>query len=72
MSMNITGLGSGFDINTIVSQLVALKESTTISPLESKLSALQGKNTALSSLKTKFSTLQSTLQSFTRTIYDSK
>ncbi len=71
MSMNITGLGSGFDINTIVSQLVALKESTTVSPLESKLSALQGKNTALSSLKTKFSTLQSTLQSFTRTIYDS-
>lgn len=71
MSMNITGLGSGFDISGIVSQLVALKKSTTVSPLQTKLNALDDKSSALSSLQTKFSTLQSTLQSFTRTIYDS-
>ena len=71
MSMNITGLGSGFDISGIVSQLVALKQSSIVTPLETKLSSLETKSSALSSLQTKFSTLQSTLQSFTKTIYDS-
>ncbi|MBQ9149508.1 flagellar filament capping protein FliD [bacterium] len=71
MTLSITGLGSGFDINSIVSQLVAVKESSIVTPLEEKLSTLETRNTALSSLKTKFSTLQSALQTFTKTIYNS-
>lgn len=71
MSMSITGLGSGFDISGIVSQLVALKQSSTVTPLEQKLTALQNKSSALTSLKSKFSTLQSSLQTFSNTIYGS-
>ncbi len=71
MSLSITGLGSGFDVNSIVSQLVAVKQSSMITPLEDKLNALETKNTALTGLKSKFSTLQSSLQTFTRTIYNS-
>jgi len=71
MTLSITGLGSGFDINGIVSQLVAVKESSLVTPLEEKLNTLNTKNTALSTLKTKFSTLQSTLQSFTKSVYNS-
>lgn len=71
MSSTITGLGSGFDINSWVSQLVAAKESTLVTPLQQKLTALETKNTALTSLKSKFSTLQSSLQTFTKTIYNS-
>jgi len=71
MSSTITGLGSGFDINSWVSQLVAIKQSSTVAPLESKLSTLQTKSTALTSLKSKFSTLQSSLQTFTKSIYNS-
>lgn len=71
MSATITGLGSGFDIDSWVSQLVAAKTSTTLTPLQSKLQNLQNKSTAVSSLKTKFSNLQSSLQAFTKIIYDS-
>lgn len=71
MSSTITGLGSGFDINSWVSQLVAAKESTLVTPLQEKLTALETKSTALTSLKSKFSTLQSSLQTFTKTIYNS-
>lgn len=71
MSLSITGLGSGFDVNTIVSQLVAVKQSSLVSPLEDKLNVLETKNTALTSLKSKFMTLQSSLQTFTKTIYNS-
>ena len=72
MTSTITGLGSGFDINSWVSSLVAAKQSTLVSPLQSKLSTLESTNSALSSLKTKYSTLQSSLQTFTRTLYDSQ
>ncbi len=71
MSATITGLGSGFDIESWVSQLVAAKTSSTLSPLQTKLQTLQNKSTAVSSLKTKFSALQSSLQAFTNIIYDS-
>ncbi|MBQ4646137.1 MAG: flagellar filament capping protein FliD [Candidatus Gastranaerophilales bacterium] len=71
MSFSITGVGSGFDISGIVSQLVAVKEASILTPLEDKLSTLETKNTALTSLKGKFSTLQSALQTFTKTIYNS-
>jgi len=72
MTSTITGLGSGFDINGWVSQLVAAKKANTVAPLQTKLSELESKNSAISTLKGKFSSLQSALQSFTNTIYDSK
>lgn len=71
MSATISGLGSGFDIDSWVSQLVAAKTSTTLSPLQTKLQSLQSKSNAVSSLKTKFSNLQSALRTFTNVIYDS-
>ena len=71
MSLSITGLGSGIDVNSLVSQLVAVKQSSMITPLEEKLNVLETKNTALTSLKSKFSTLQSALQTFTKTVYNS-
>ncbi len=71
MSTTITGLGSGFDIDGWVSQLVAAKKATTITPLQSKLSTLETQNSAVSKLQSKFSALKSSLQAFTNTIYDS-
>ncbi len=71
MTSTITGIGSGFDIDGWISQLVSAKRTSTVTPLQTKLSALQNTNSAVSDLKTKFSTLQSALQSFTRTIYNS-
>ena len=54
MSFSITGVGSGFDVSGIVSQLVAVKEASMVTPLEEKLNALNTKNTALTSLKSKY------------------
>ncbi len=71
MSSTITGLGSGFDINSWVSQLVAVKQSSTLTPLQTKLNTLNTKSSAITSLKSKFSSLQSSLQTFTKTIYNS-
>lgn len=71
MSATITGVGSGFDIDSWVSQLVSAKENSILAPLETKLSTLESKNSAVNALKTKYSTLQSALQTFTKTIYNS-
>ncbi len=71
MSFSVSGLGSGLDIDSIVSQLVAVKQSSLLSPLQTKLNSLNTKNDAVSSLKTKYSALQSALQTFTRSIYNS-
>ncbi len=71
MSATITGVGSGFDIDSWVSQLVSAKENSILAPLETKLSTLESKNSAVSALKTKYSNLQSALQTFTKTIYNS-
>ena len=71
MSSTISGLGSGFDINGWVSQLVSVKQSSMVLPLEEKLSTLQTKSTALTSLKSKYSTLQRAIKDFTNTIYNS-
>lgn len=65
----ITGVGSGFDIDSWVSQLVSAKQSSTVKPLETKLNNLNTKNTALSGLQTKFQTLKTSLEAFTKTIY---
>ena len=71
MSTTITGVGSGFDIDSWVSQLVSAKQTSLLTPLQTKLTTLQNQSTALSELKGKYSTLQSALQTFTKTIYDS-
>ncbi len=71
MSMSISGLGSGFDIGSWVNSLVSVKKSSTVTPLESKLSTLQTTNNAVSNLKGKYSKLQSSLQAFTDIIYNS-
>ena len=71
MTTTITGLGSGFDIDSWVSQLVSAKESSTVKPLKTKLSTLETKNQAVSALQSKYTSLQSALQTFTRTIYNS-
>ena len=71
MSSTISGLGSGLDISSWISQLVAAKQSSTITPLETKLNTLETQNKAVSSLKSKYSTLQSSLQTFTKSLYNS-
>lgn len=71
MTTTITGLGSGFDIDGWISQLVSAKKASTVTPLQSKLSTLQTQNSAVSSLKSKYDTLKSSLQTFTNTIYNS-
>lgn len=71
MTSTITGLGSGFDIDSWVSSLVSVKKSSLVTPLETKKTTLQSTNSALSGLKSKYSALQSALQTFTKTIYDS-
>ncbi len=71
MTGTISGIGSGFDISGWVSQLVAAKKSSTITPIKQKIAALEEKNTAIDKLQGKFSTLQSALKTFTNTIYNS-
>ncbi len=71
MSTTITGIGSGFDISSWITQLVAAKKTSTLTPLQTKLDSLETKSNAVSDLKSKFSALQSSLQAFTRVIYDS-
>ncbi len=71
MSTTITGVGSGFDIESWVSQLVSAKKTSMLTPLQEKLQTLQKTDSTVSSLKTKFSTLQSALKTFTTTIYNS-
>lgn len=71
MSMSISGLGSGFDIESWVSSLVAVKKNSTVTPIENKISTINTQNSAVSALKTKYSALQSALQTFTKTTYDS-
>ena len=71
MSSTITGVGSGFDIESWVSQLVSAKKTSSLTPLQTKLESLQKTDSTISSIKTKFTTLQSALKAFTTTIYNS-
>lgn len=71
MSSTITGLGSGFDIEAWVSQLVSAKKSSTVAPLQNKLNTLNSKSSAVSGLETKFKTLKSSLEAFTKVVYGS-
>ncbi len=71
MAMSISGLGSGFDIDSWVSSMVSVKRSSTVTPLQNKISTLGNQNSSISSLSDKYSALQSALKKFTRTIYNS-
>ena len=65
MSIQFSGLGSGLDYSSWIEQLVAAKQSSTVTPLETKLKELQNQSSALSTLKTTFGELQSALKTFT-------
>ena len=69
MSTTITGIGSGFDIDNWVSQLVSAKTASSVKPLQEKLSSLNSKSSAISKLEGKFKTLKSSLTSFTNIVY---
>lgn len=71
MSTTITGLGSGFDIESWVTQLVEAKQASTVTPLQTKLSNLNTKSDAIDDLETKFKALKSALESFTKIVYGS-
>lgn len=57
MSISFSGLGSGMDYASWVEQLVAVREQSTITPLETKKTNLQSQSTALTTLKSTYSTL---------------
>ena len=65
MSIQFSGLGSGMDYMSWIEQLVAAKQTSTVTPLETKLSELQNQSSALSTIKTSFGELQSALKVFT-------
>lgn len=65
MSIQFSGLGSGLDYSSWIEQLVAARQTSSITPLETKLEELQNQSSALSTLKTTFGELQSALKTFT-------
>ncbi len=60
-SVSSTGLGSGIDINNLVSSLVEAERAPTVSRLDSKEAALQSELSAVGLLKGALSTFQSSL-----------
>lgn len=69
MSISFSGLGSGMDYSSWVTQLTALKEQSMITPLETKKTTLQSQNSALSSLKTYYMTLSTNMQKISDSKY---
>ena len=69
MTISFSGLGSGMDYSSWVTQLTALKEQSIITPLETKKSTLQSQNSALSSLKTYYMTLSTNMQKISDSKY---
>ena len=69
MSISFSGLGSGMDYSTWVTQLTALKEQSIVAPLETKKTNLQSKNSAISSLKTYYMTLATSMQKISDSKY---
>ena len=69
MTISFSGLGSGMDYSSWVTQLTALKEESMITPLETKKSNLQSQNSALSSLKTYYTTLSTSMQKISDSKY---
>lgn len=69
MSISFSGLGSGMDYSTWVTQLTALKEQSIVTPLETKKTNLQSQNSAISSLKTYYMTLATSMQKISDSKY---
>ena len=69
MTISFSGLGSGMDYSSWVTQFTALKEESMITPLETKKSNLQSQNSALSSLKTYYTTLSTSMQKISDSKY---
>jgi flagellar hook-associated protein 2 len=61
MAISSPGLGSGLDINGIVSSLIAAEEAPTTNRLDQKESTFQAKISALGMLKSSLSSFQSSL-----------
>lgn len=62
MGIQFAGLGSGLPINDWITQLVDIKRTSTITPLESKKQVLTNSNSALGILKNSFTSLQSAVK----------
>lgn len=60
MAISTPGIGSGLDVNTIVSQLVAL-EKQPLQQLQTKSTSIQSKLSAFGRLKSELATLQSAI-----------
>lgn len=69
MTISFSGLGSGMDYSSWVTQLTGLKEQSIIKPLETKKSTLQSQNSAISSLKTYYMTLSTNIQKISDSKY---
>lgn len=69
MSISFSGLGSGMDYSTWVTQFTALKEQSIVTPLETKKTNLQSQNSAISSLKTYYMTLATNMQKISDSKY---
>ena len=69
MSISFSGLGSGMDYSTWVTQFTALKEQSIVTPLETKKTNLQSQNSAISSLKTYYMTLVTSMQKISDSKY---
>ena len=69
MSISFSGLGSGMDYSTWVTQFTALKEQSIVTPLETKKTNLQSQNSAISSLKTYYMTLATSMQKISDSKY---
>ena len=69
MTISFSGLGSGMDYSSWVTQLTALKEQSIFKQIETKKSTLQSQNSALSSLKTYYMTLSTNMQKISDSKY---
>lgn len=69
MTISFSGLGSGMDYSSWVTQLTGLKEQSIIKPLETKKTTLQSQNSAISSLKTHYMTLSTNMQKISDSKY---
>lgn len=69
MSISFSGLGSGMDYSTWVTQFTALKEQSIVTPLKTKKTNLQSQNSAISSLKTYYMTLATSMQKISDSKY---
>lgn len=64
MTITVSGLGSGLDYNSWITQLVALKQ-TDIDKVSSQVSTITSQENALNSVKSDYSNLLTSIQTFT-------